>query len=411
MSLWRHPDFRKLWAGQTISEIGSRITREGIPLTAVMLLHATPWQMGILASLTGLAALVAGTTAGAAADRWRRRPILILTDVGRALILATVPLAASLGVLSLWQLYAVVFAAGILTIFFDVAYQSYLPSLVTTGELLEGNSKLALSAGTAEVLGPGITGILIQTLTAPRAILLDSLSFLVSAGSILLIRTGEPRAAGGTHEHPLGYGATDGLRYVSRSPILRALFLRSVTFALFIGFFSTLYVFYAINELHLNPLMFGIVVALGGIGNFTGAALSQWLVRHIPVGRILIGCTLWNGAINFLIPLAHGSPLMAALYLGAAQLLGDVAYPIYFVHELTLRQHLAPPEILGRVNACMQLAFKGVWPLGALLGGVLGSTIGTRPTMVACACGVLLSALWLIASPVASVREHQRATL
>ena len=409
MSLWRHPDFRKLWAGQTVSEIGSRITRDGIPITAVMLLHATPWQMGILASLTGIAALSAGTIAGAAADRLPRRGILIVSDLGRAFVLAMVPLAAMAGLLSLGQLYAVIFAAGILTIFFDVAYQSYLPSLVAPSELLEGNGKLALSTATAEVLGPGITGILVQTLTAPRAILLDSLSFLVSAASILLIRVREPHPAApvrASGPHPAA-----GFRYLAGNPILRALFLRSATFALFIGFLSTLYVFYAIDELRLSPWLYGIVVALGGVGNFVGASLSDRMVRRVPLGRLLVGCTLWNGVINFLIPLAHGSPVLAAVFLGAAQLLGDAAYPIYSVHELTLRQQMVPPEILGRVNAAMQLAFKGLWPVGALVGGALGSTLGTRPTMFLCAGGVLLSAVWLIASPVAGLREYPEDAL
>lgn len=403
-SLWRHRDFQRLWLGQTISEIGSRITREGIPLTAVLTLDASPMQMGALASLHGISALLAGATAGSAADRWRRRPILIAADLGRALVLISVPLAAAFGFLSMWQLYAVVFVTGVLTIFFDVAYQSYLPSLVPRGQLLEGNSKLAISAGAAEVLGPGLTGALVQTLTAPRAILLDSLSFLVSAVSILLIRTPEPRPVSRPHGSPLAE-LSAGRRYVAANPVLRALFFRAVTFALFIGFYSTLYVLYAISELGLSPVMLGIVVALGGVGNLVGAAISERLSRRIPLGFILIGCSVLTAVTTVLIPLAHGPAVVAALYLGAAQLLGDIAYPIYHVHELTLRQRMAPPEILGRVNACMHLAFKGVWPIGALLGGVLGTTIGTRPTMVVCSLGVLLSTLFLVASPVGRLRD------
>jgi len=403
-SLWRHSDFRRLWLGQTISEIGSRITRDGVPLAAVIVLKASPMEMGVLASLHGLSALLAGAAAGNAPDRRKRRPILIAADVGRALVLLTVPAAAALGYLSMWQLYAVVFAAGILTIFFDVAYQSYLPSLVPSGQLLEGNSKLAMSAGAAEVLGPGLTGVLVQILTAPRAILLDSLSFLVSAVSIVLIRTPEPppvaREQGRTMDE-----FSAGLRYVAANPVLRALFLRAATFALFIGFLSTLYVFYAISVLGLSPAALGVVISLGGVGNLVGAAISERLSRRIPVGLILIGCSLLTGVTTLLVPLAHGPAWAAALYLGAAQLFGDVAYPIYSVHELTLRQKMAPPEILGRVNACLHLAFKGVWPAGALLGGVLGTALGVRPTMAVCSVGVLLSTLFLVLSPVARLRE------
>lgn len=360
--------------------------------------------MGTLASLHGISALLAGATAGSAADRWKRRPILIAADLGRALVLISVPMAASFGYLSMAQLYGVVFAAGVLTIFFDVAYQSYLPSLVPPGQLLEGNSKLAISAGAAEVLGPGLTGVLVQTLTAPRAILLDSLSFLASAVSILLIRTPEPRPVSRSHGSAFA-NLSAGRRYVAANPVLRALFFRAATFALFIGFYSTLYVLYAISELGLSPVMLGIVVALGGVGNLVGASISERLSRRIPLGFILIGCSLLTGVTTLLIPLAHGPALLASLYLGAAQLLGDIAFPIYHVHELTLRQRMAPPEILGRVNACMHLAFKGVWPIGALLGGVLGTAIGTKPTLVICSLGVLLSTLFLVASPVARLRD------
>ncbi|MEO8659964.1 MAG: MFS transporter [Bryobacteraceae bacterium] len=404
LSLWRHLEFQKLWAGQTISEIGSRITREGIPITAFVALHATPMQMGVLVSLHGVSALFAGAMAGRAADRRRRRPIMIMADVGRALVLLSVPVAAAYGELQMWQLYAVVFVSGVLTIFFDVAYQSYLPSLVPQQQLLEGNSKLALSAAAAEVLGPAMTGFLIQVLTAPRAILLDSLSFLVSAISIGSIRTKE--AVPVVHEESLGDpGFLVALRYILSDGVLRALFLRALTFALFIGFFSTLYVPYAFGELHLNAASFGIIVAMGGVGNLIGASVSERLSRRIPVGMILIGCSLLSGLMTLLIPLAHGPAWMAALYLGTAQLFGDVAHPVYHVHELTLRQRLAPPQMLGRVNACLHLAFKGFWPMGALLGGVLGSTIGTRPTLVICALGAMLSTAWLIASPVATLRH------
>ncbi len=402
-SLWRHRDFQKLWVGQTISEIGSRVTREGIPITAVMLLKATPLQMGALASLTGFAALFAGVAAGHVADRYFRRPILIAADVGRAFMLATVPLAAALGRLSFAQLYVVVFAAGVMTIFFDVAYQSFLPSMVREDQLLEGNSKLAVSAATAEVLGPGITGVLVQMLGAPRAILLDSVSFLVSAVSILLIRTPEhlPR------EHEQEPGLSDvmaGLRYVAQHPILRALALRTVTMMFFAGFFSTLYVIYAIRDLGLTPVMLGFVVALGGAGNLFGASISHRLSGKIPFGWILIGASAISGTMALLIPLAHGTAWLAASYLGAAQLFGDVAYPVYNVHELTLRQRLTPAAILGRVNASMQLAFKGAWPFGALVGGGLAVLIGSRATVALSAAGVLLSTLWLIASPLRALR-------
>ena len=189
--LWRYPDFLKLWLGQTVSEIGSHITREGLPLTAVIVLGATPFPMGVLASLSGMSTLVFGPLAGLWVDRRRRRPILIAADIGRAVVLASVPLAAAFRVLYMRQLYIVVVLAGILTVFFDVAYQSYLPSLVERQRVLEGNSKLALSTSMAEIVGPGLTGVLVQLITAPIAILVDALSFLWSAMMVWLIRKPE----------------------------------------------------------------------------------------------------------------------------------------------------------------------------------------------------------------------------
>jgi MFS family permease len=192
-SLWRNPDFVKLWIGQTISEIGSRITIVALPLIAVLVLKATPFQMGLLAGIGGFASLLFGPAAGLCVDRLPRRPILIATDLGRAIVLGSIPLAAMFGMLRMQQIYLVVAAAGILTVLFDVAYQSYLPSLVERQQVLEGNSKLALSSSIAEVAGSGLSGILVQMFTAPMAILLDALSVLASAVTVWLVRKCEPQ--------------------------------------------------------------------------------------------------------------------------------------------------------------------------------------------------------------------------
>ena len=192
-SLWRHADFLKLWIGQTISEVGSRISRDGLPLTAVMVLGATSAQMGVLLAVGTSATLVFGLGVGVLVDRLRRRPVLIWADLGRALVLSWVPLAFMMKILSLPQLYAVAALSGVLNVFFDVAYQSYLPSLVERAHVLEGNRKLGLSSSTAEILGPGLTGVLIQLITAPMAILFDAISYLFSAGAVALIRKPEPR--------------------------------------------------------------------------------------------------------------------------------------------------------------------------------------------------------------------------
>ena len=407
--LWRHPDFLKLWLGQTISEIGSHITREGLPLTAVIVLGATPFSMGVLASLSGISTLAFGPIAGLWVDRHRRRPILITADLGRAVVLASVPLAAAFRALHMRQLYVVAALTGILTVFFDVAYQSYLPSLVERQRVLEGNSKLALSSSMAEIAGPGLTGVLVQLITAPIAILVDALSFLWSAVMVWLIRKPEPIPAPHAEPH-IWHELAAGLRAVAGHPLQRAIARQAATGSFFIGFFLSLYVLYAIRYLRISPAVLGAVIAVGGAANMLGALLAGRLVRRFGVGSMLIGSMLLIGLAALMVPLAHGSVLIATAFLAAAQL-GDLGWPIYNINELTLRQAITPKDLLGRVNAVMQMLIHGVFPVGSFCGGALASVIGVRPTLTLGALGFLSSSLWLVFSPVRKLREYPTAAV
>jgi predicted MFS family arabinose efflux permease len=393
--LWRHPDFMKLWAGQTISELGSRITRDGVPLTAVIVLHARPSQMGIVSAVGAASVLLFGLLAGMWVDRMRRRPIMIAADLARAAILATIPIAAFAHQLSMAQLYVVIALAGFCTVFFDVAYQSYMPSLVERENLLEGNSKLAMSSSAAEIAGPSLTGILVQLITAPIAILFDAISFLISAASVALIRKPEPPHQPSLDQpHPIA-----GLRFVFAHPLLRPLACFSITAFLFLGFLGPLYVLYAIRELHLNPAELGIAIAMGGVGAMIGAILAPAIGRRLGLGHTFIAAVLTMAASYALIPLANGPRPLPLVFLMASQLFGDFAFTTYVINELTLRQSSAPPEMLGRVNAAMQLMTRGVLPLSALAGGILATQIGIRPTISISVLGILSASLWLIASP------------
>ena len=401
--LWREPDFLKLWAGQSVSQVGSWITLVGLPLIAAKMLNASPLQMGILSGVGAAAILLFGLFAGAWADRLRRRPILIWTDLGRAAVLGTVPLAAAFGRLSMSHLYLVAAASAILTVFFDVSYRTYLPSLVRPESLLEGNSKLALSESVAGVVGPGITGILIAALTAPMALLFDAASFLCSALSVWLIRTPEPQPKPSAAPH-IGREIVEGLRASWHEPILRTLLLRSATAALFLGFGSSLYILFAVRDLGLGAVLLGAVIAVGGVSGVFGALAAQGLVRRFGFGRTLIGAALLPGIAGLLPPLAHGPVMLCAAVLAVAQL-GDMAWSIYGINEVTLRQAIAPSHVLGRVNSAAHLTFRGVLPLGALLGGALAEAIGLRPAMFVGAGGFLLSTLWLIFSPIRRLRH------
>jgi hypothetical protein len=410
-SLWQHPDFLRLWAGQTVSEIGSRITREGLPLLAVITLGATPLQMGLLSAAGSAPVIFFSLFAGVWVDRLRRKPVLMLSDLGRALLLASIPLAALLGVLGMGQLYLVAGLVGILSVSFDVAYQAYLPGLVARDNILEGNSRLALSGAFAELAGPGLTGVLVQALTAPVAILLDAGSFLVSVGSLALIRQPEAPPAALEDRQPVGVELKEGLLAVWRHPLLRAFALSTATRSFFGEMIGVLYALYAIRVLGLGPALLGLAIAFGGASDILGTLLARWAVRRLGLGAVLLGAYALSALAAFLIPLAHGSVWAAEGFLIGAQLLGDGLFTIYAINELSLRQQVTPDRLLGRTNASLQLLQGGIGPLGALAAGILAQGIGVRATLYVAAAGMLVSAMWLVFSPVRgmpTLPEEQR---
>jgi len=400
--LWRQSDFRKLWAGQAISQLGSSITACGLPLAAVLTLGASPVQMGMLSGVSGASVLGFGLFAGVWADRLRRRPILIAADLGRAFVLGTIPLAAVFHRLTMGHLYLAAVVGAALTVLFDVSYQAYLPSLVGPDNLMEGNSKLALTESIAGVAGPGLTGVLTQLITAPVAILADAVSFVCSAVSLWLIRKPEPRPAGASKRH-MGREIAAGLAATWRDPILRALSKRTAAAAIFLGFFGSLYFLFAIRELRLSAALIGAIVSVGGAMSLLGAFAAERLVTRLGFGRALIASAIAPGIGMLLLPLAHGSVAACAAVLAAAQLC-DVAWPVYNINQTTLRQAITPDALLGRVNSAMHLMFHGIWPLGALAGGILAGAYGIRIAMLAGAVGFLLSNLWLVFSPIRRLR-------
>ncbi|HEX3685738.1 MAG TPA: MFS transporter [Bryobacteraceae bacterium] len=395
-------NFAKLWTGQTISEVGSRITREGLPLTALLTLKASAGQMGLLSAISSASVLVFGLGAGVAVDRWKKRPVMIATDLGRAGLLGLIPLAAHRHILSLSILIAVAVLAGAFTVLFDVAYQSYLPALVEPEELLESNKRLSLSTAAAEMAGPALTGALVQAITAPLAILVDAFSFLVSAFSVYAIRKAETLPER-KRDVPLLSEALDGLRFIWTHPALRALLLRSATAFLFMGFIFPLYLLNAIRIVHMSTSALGIAIALGGAGSLVGAYLAPRFSTRHGLGPIFFGTAILIGCAQLLIPLSSEFPRIGLLCLCLQQLGGDMVWTVYVVNETALRQFLAPGQVIGRVNAAMQLASRGMLPFGALFGGFLAGRIGVPVTLLIGAGGVLLSSLWL--APLRSSRE------
>jgi MFS family permease len=402
-ALWHNVDFRRLWAAQTVSQFGSEITGLALPLLAILVLHATTFEVAALAVVDWLPFFLFSLPAGVWIDRLRRRPILIAADVGRALVLGSVPLAYLLDVLTLAQLYAAGLLAGTLTVFFDLSYQSYLPSVVERNELGEGNAKLEVSRSSAQVAGPGLAGVLVSVLTAPYAILADAISFLASALFLSRIRRPE-RTSERRPEQPRAFRAEirEGLGFVLRHPILRPIVLFVGVSNVFVNMLFAIYLVYAVRELGLDAKTIGLIFSLGSLGSLLGALTANRVARAVGIGPGLIAVATTGGFGLLLIPLASGGLVLP--FLVVAHLLWGFFVLNYFVSAISLIQAITPDHLLGRTNASRRFLVQGVIPVGALLGGGLGTLLGLRPTIAVAAIGASAAVLPLYLSPLVNIR-------
>lgn len=392
-------NFALLWLGQSISVFGSWITSSGLSLAAVLVLSATPVQMSLLTALETIPVLLFGLFAGVWVDRLRRRPLIIMADLGRALVLLSIPLAAIYGWLRIEQLYVVAAVMGILTVFFDIAYRSFLPTVVPREHVVEGNSKLSTTDALAEIGGPSLSGLLIQAITAPVAILFDALSFLCSALCFGLIRTPEDAPDQERTHGSVWQDIRAGLQYVLRDPRLRTIAACSATRNFFGGAFATLYTLYVVRNIGISPLWYGVLVTVGGVGALLGALLAARVVQRFGIGKVLAVSILIEIGMSFFIPLASGPLLLAITCLVVSQLIGDCSATIYAINEMSLRQRIVPDHILGRVNASMNVLIVGVGPIGAIIAGVVSELIGIQLTLFISVAGSLLFLLlWVILS-------------
>jgi MFS family permease len=399
-SLWRHRDFMRLWSAETISQLGTQVTMLALPLTAILVLHASPFEVGALSSVEFAPFLLIGLPAGVWVDRMRRRPILIAGDLGRAIVLGSIPLAASLHVLSIGHLYVAAFVTGICTVFFDVAYQSFLPSLVDRDQLIEGNAKLEISRSGAQLAGPGLAGVLIDVVTAPIAILADAVSYLGSAAFVVSIRDPEKRAAAPEQgDRPtMRAEMMDGLRYVVRHPLLRSIAACTSVSNLFSSMNAGILVLFAVRTLGLSPAAIGVALAVGNVGFLGGAVAADRIAGRIGLGRTIIAGIAVGEVGAFLVPLATPSTGFAALAVGGG--LFGLGAVVYNVNQVGLRQAITPDRMLGRMNATMRFIVWGTLPIGALVGGALGEAIGLRATLWVAAIGGLFAIVPLLISPV-----------
>ncbi|HEX6662168.1 MAG TPA: MFS transporter [Gaiellaceae bacterium] len=403
--LWEHADFLRLWGAQSISEFGSQVSQLAIPWLAAVGLHASPLAFSLLGVLGFLPFILFALPAGVWVDRLRRRPILIVGDAARAVLLATIPVLWALGELKMWHLLVLQFVIGVFTVFFDVAYQSYLPSLVDRDQLVDGNAKLQVTVSTAQVTGPGLSGALIAAVTAPYAIALDVASFVVS--TFLMVRIGRPEALpareAGTPKPKMLPELKEGLAYVLRHPYLRPIAACTGSSNFFASIAFTILLLYAVRVLHMSSSLVGLVFALFGVGAIVGSLTANRVQRAIGVGPAIVVPAVLFSTATLAYPLAPQSSPLPVLAVGALILgYGGVAYNIT---QVSLRQAITPERLQGRMNASMRWIVWGTLPLGQLAGGAIASAYSLKAALWVGAIGSLFTFLPVLLSPVRGIRD------
>ena len=399
--LWHHLDFRRLWIGETVSQFGTMVSQIALPLVAILIVHASTFEVGLLTSFETVAFLLVGLPAGAWVDRMRFRRVLILNDVLRAGALGSIPLAQLLGVLSIGQLYVVALVTGVSTVFFDVAYQSYLPALVDRTALVEGNAKLQASESVSQIAGPSVGGLLIQALTAPYAVLVDALSFLWSAAWVTAIKA-RPAKPQRKPDRNLGREIGEGVRFVMGNRLLRSIAMCTSSANLFSGVGGAVIYVLFVRQLHLSAGVIGLLTSVSAVGGLLGSLAAPRIAARLGQGP-----TIWM-SIAVSIPLEFVAPFMHRDWTLGLYALAMVVYwsavVVYNITQVSFRQGLCPPELLGRMNATMRFLVWGTMPLGGLLGGILGATLGVRGALLVAAIGGCLSVLPVFFSPLRHLR-------
>jgi MFS family permease len=397
----RERDFRRFWVGETVSLFGDQITLIALPLAGVLALHASAAEMGYLTAAGIAPALVFSLHAGAWLDRHgHRRQTMIVTVVGRAVLLLTIPVAYWLGVLSLAQLYIVAFLIGTLSVLFFVAYTTLFVSLVPRERYLEANSLLNGSRAFSFVGGPSVGGLLVQALSAPGALIADAVSFLASAFTLGSISPVEPP----TEEAERGH-VRAGMRYLWRSPVIRASLLATATINFFNFVFWALFILYANRTLGVGPGVLGLVLGAASVGGVLGSILTGRISRRLGVGpAFVLSCVLFPAPL-LLVPLAHGPFWLVLTMLFAAEFLSGFGVMILDIVGGSIKTALIPDRLRARVAGAYMVVNYGVRPLGALLGGALGTWIGLRPTLWIASAAAIAGVLWLLPSPLMRMRK------
>ena len=404
-TLWRNRDFLQLWAGETISLFGSEVTELALPLTAILVLGADAGELGLLGAARFVPFLLFTLPVGVLADRRRRRPLLIVANLGRAAAIGSVPLLAVLGALTMPGLIVIAFVAGALTVLFDVTYVSYIPTVVGREHLVDANSRLQASASAAAIGGPGLGGLLVQWLSAPIALVVDAGSYLVSAVNLLLIHAREraPDPPVGTHGITGQIREGFGLLLGHRS--LRALAGVAGAYNLFGQWIAVLFVLFAVEELGLSPGLIGLVISSGAVGALFGAIFAGRVARALGIGRAIVWAVVIECVVMLPLGFVAGPTAIVLATLFAIYFVNGCFVTMSSVHAIAYRQAVTPEGLLGRVTAGYRFISYGSIPIGALLGGLAGEWLGLRGGLVVGTVGLLTAAVFVLLSPLREVHR------
>jgi Na+/melibiose symporter-like transporter len=400
--LWRHPIFLRFWAADTVSVFGSLITRIALPFTAILMLEASAFEMSLLVLADLVPSCLVGLPVGVWVDRLRRVPLMIASDVMRAAVLVSIPIAAAFDALTLTQLYVVSFVASALTVLFNVAQVSILPGLVSREHLLEANSKTAATQSVSEIGAFGIGGWLVQLLGGPGAMLIDAVSFLASA---LLLRglsvneTAPATAVRSGMRQEIGAG----LDYLWRQPLLRATAVASTALWFGNGIFGTIISLFALKELGFEAGPLAMIFAVGGVSSLVGAVVVRPVTRAVGVGVAMIAGLLVTGLLLLPLMAARGHGVLAAVCL-LVQQLGDGAVLVFLINEVSLRQTVVAPDLMGRVNSSTEFLRSIARLSGVLVAGLAGEIFGLRATLGLAGVVVSLGAIVLALTSVRSLK-------
>jgi MFS family permease len=404
--LWRHADFLKFWLSQNLSLVGIQFGNLALPLIAITTLHASAAEVSLLSGLAALPWFLFGLVIGVALDRIRRRPVLIAGHLGRALLLVSIPVTSAVGLLSLVQLYVVTFLVGVLSMCFETARHAYLPSLLASTDLAEGNRKMAVTDGVTRVAGPGLAGVTVQVLTAPIAVTVQALMFAASALCIARIRAIEPPPSARESGSVLT-SLREGLVYTWNERLIRAFALADGTFLFFFAAMQgVLFVFFS-RRLGLSPSTIGLIFTAGSVGGIVGALGARHVRRQVTLSQLIIGGWTLRFLGLVVVPLALFMGPYAALWLVIARLVHAFGWTIWQIYQETTQQLVLPENLRGRVSGSTLFVARSGESLGGFAGAGLAAVSGVVPTLVIAALGTAIGTVWLVASPL--MRLHPDA--